>query len=648
MRAPWLSRDIIKCVRKKHEWFKKLRRGQISHQSYSRYSYALRKVLKLAEEEYYFRKLNSLQKDPKSHWKTINKLLNRGNDKFSNNHSEFEVEGNLVCDPNVISGKFNSHFIDHPKNINQAILNSQSNYLDLIPRNSTNMYFYLSSPAEVSKVIMTSNKNGSVGDISNKFLKMCVPYVSPLISNLFNSCIREGIFPDILKCAKITHVFKKGQKNQIVNYRPISVLPNIGKVLEALISVRLKGFFTRNELLHENQFGFRNGKNTEMAALKLIERALPALENKQYAICVFLDFAACFDTVDRNILFSKLDRYGVRDHSLNFIKSYFNGRRQYVSYNNINSPDAVQDLGVIQGSKLGPLFFDIYSNDLSILCESDENIHFADDTCLVYVHSDLEYLVSHVNERLSIILDWCRYNKLSLNPSKSEFMLLTHRPISREPEIFLGTDPVRRQESVKYLGLQIDERLTFRKHIMCVKKRLSQLCGAAYRLRLHFDLGSAKKFYYSCVYSLVTYCLLAWGGAIECTAIGRKVVKLHAKIINLLLKRFYPSDSCVFKASNLLKLGDIYKLYASIQMFKIIQLETSNVIDLSALNTPTHGYSTRNRLNFIPPFPRVCATRINFLYQFINIWNDIPAVMKELPRIAIFKKSMIAHYLSLY
>ena len=648
LRAPWMSGDIVRCVRKKHDWLKMLRLRQIAPQSYNDYSSALRIVLKLAEEEYHSRKLKSLKKNPKSHWKTINKLLNRGNHKLSQNCSEFEIDGNLVSDPHIISKKFNSHFINHPKNINQSILGSQGSYLESIPRNSTNMYFSLSTPSEVYEVIMNSSKNGSIGDVSNKFLKMCVPFVSPLTSDLFNSCIREGIFPDCLKCAKITPIFKKGQKNQIVNYRPISVLPNIGKILESLASVRLKTFFTRHDLLYDNQFGFRTGKNTEMAALKLIERALPALENKQYAICVFLDFAACFDTVDRNILLSKLDRYGVRDHSLNFIRSYFTGRKQYVSLNDVDSPEASQNLGVIQGSKLGPLFFDIYSNDLNILCSSDENIFFADDTCLIYVHSDLDFLVSHVNQRLSIILDWCRYNKLSLNPSKSEFVLLTHRTIGIEPEIFLGTEPIRRERSVKYLGLQIDERLTFRVHMKYVKKRLSQICGAAFRLRFHFDLSSAKNFYYSCVYSIVTYCLVAWGGAIECTAIGRKVEKLHAKIVNLLFKRFSPRDACVFKINNLLKLGDVYKFYASIQMFKVVQLQTSNVINVDSLSTPNHEYNTRNRLDFIPPFPRVCATQINFQYQLVSIWNNLPTQVKDLSRIGAFKRSLMTHLLSSY
>ena len=188
-----------------------------------------------------------------------------------------------------------------------------------------------------------------------------------------------------------------------------------------LITNRVKSVFDQYELLSPNQYGFRKNKNTELAGITLVNRLLPALENKSYAICVFLDFTACFDTLDRNILFSKLYKYGIRGVALDLIKSYFSDRNQAVHIENSISNIDEQKLGVIQGSKSGPLFFDIYSNDLNYICENDENIMFADDTCLTYVHENLQILESHVNSRLAKILDWCRFNKLSLNPTKFEF-----------------------------------------------------------------------------------------------------------------------------------------------------------------------------------------------------------------------------------
>ena len=154
----------------------------------------------------------------------------------------------------------------------------------------------------------------------------------------------QGIFPDIFKSAKITPVFKKGVRNMIKNYRPISILCNIAKIFEAVICSRLKEFFMSQNLLSEKQFGFRTNKSTEMAVHDLIFKLLPAFENKKYAICVFLDYSACFDTISREILLDKMKRYGVRGTELELIKSYLKGRQQYVNYSNTNSTHHQQNI----------------------------------------------------------------------------------------------------------------------------------------------------------------------------------------------------------------------------------------------------------------------------------------------------------------
>ena len=159
----------------------------------------------------------------------------------------------------------------------------------------------------------------------------------------------------------------------------------------------MSSYFYDNNLLSENQYGFRREKNTELACLSLIDRVLPAFVDQGYAICVFLDFSACFDTVDRTMALEKMHSYGVRGAPLELIKSYFTGRCQRVKYRGNLSNSAYQDIGVIQGSKMGPLFFDIYSNDINMICDQKENILFADDTCLIYFGVDLERLVMHVN-----------------------------------------------------------------------------------------------------------------------------------------------------------------------------------------------------------------------------------------------------------
>ena len=178
---------------------------------------------------------------------------------------------------------------------------------------------------------------------------------------------------------------------------------------------------------------------------------MPAIEHKKYAICIFLDYSACFDTICRDIILRKLDRYGVRGMSYNFVASYFTNREQQVKYGSSLSSCRVQSLGVVQGSKTGPLFWDIYSADFNALCPGDESILYADDTCLVYVGDSLEELTNRANMRLTQIYEWCNFNKLSVNPSKSEFMLVTNKMVNSTPQLFIGGSEIKKVNCFKYI-----------------------------------------------------------------------------------------------------------------------------------------------------------------------------------------------------
>ena len=186
-------------------------------------------------------------------------------------------------------------------------------------------------------------------------MKLCGVFVCNILSDLFNFCVQFGTYPEKFKIADVVPVYKKGSRDELCNHRPISTLPNLTKISEKLICTRLSSFFKQNELLSDNQFGFREGRNTELALLKLIGKIIPYLDAKLHVICVYLDFSSCFDTVPRNELISKLYRYGVRGRSLDFIKSYFTERKQRVHFGGEVSEVLPHELGVVQGSRGGAI-----------------------------------------------------------------------------------------------------------------------------------------------------------------------------------------------------------------------------------------------------------------------------------------------------
>ena len=294
-------------------------------------------------------------------------------------------------------------------------------------------------------------------------------------------------------------------------------------------------------------------------------------------------------------------------------------------------------------------FFDINSNYINKLCITDECILFADDTALTYVHHDLKYLLNHVNNRLKIILDWCRFNKLSINPTKSEFMIITNRNIDITPKLYLGDDEISKKRSVKYLGLYIDDGLRFQTQLHYLKTKLSRIRGISTRICKNLNLQTATTFYYAFVYSTITYCISVWGGALHHSYISSKLDKVHQKIVKNLFKKYYSNNVCLFKELKFLKLKDIHKFYACVYMYKILNSnECPTLSNDMCLDYRNHPHNTRNRHTLIVPFPRVNSVLRNYEYQFIKLWNELPERITNQTSLRLFKRKLQLYYIEFY
>ena len=644
--APWITGIIKKCIDKKHKWYKMVKDKRITSRCYKKYCKTLRNLLRIARNQYYSNKLKSLGKNMKKNWRLINKLLNKSKSSLPDT---FIINDVNCSNPENIAQKFNEYFVNHPKNIHEKVKASSIDFSYLIDSSRESMSFINCSPIEVAKEISSMKKQGGMHDIPARFLKLCDTYVANPLSRLFNQCIEKGLFPDILKTAQITPVHKKGPKNEIKNYRPIAVLMNIGKIFESIIQKRLLNYFENRGFLSANQFGFRKARNTELAVFTLIDRIMPAFEKKSFAICIFLDYSACFDTISRDILLKKLVKYGIRGTQMKLIESYFSNRRQCVKFGDKISPILHQKLGVIQGSKCGPLYYDIYTSEIANLCQPDEFVMFADDTCLIYTGDDIDVLTNRVNDRLSMVFDWCCYNKLSLNPSKCSYMLLTNRNVEIDPIIELDGEQLSRAHEFKYLGIFLDDKLKYQKHIEYLCDRMSSFCGITFRLQKLLDIKSAKNVYFSCIYSILIYCICVWGGVLKCSQRGSRLIRLHERSVKNLFSPFHPRATCIFKEMKILKLTDIHSLYIGIYMFKVLKLNEVPTLQVNLdLKYPVHDYETRNRDNPLRPCPHVLSIKLGFKYQCIDIWNKIPDNIKETNSLNIFKKNLTQHFLNQY
>ena len=259
--------------------------------------------------------------------------------------------------------------------------------------------------------------------ISTNFLIEFSQFLVPPLASIVNKSIREGLFPSLNKEADVCPIHKKNEKDRCENYRPISLLPNISKIFERIMYNRLINFLNESEIIYEFQFGFRKHYSTSHALLSIVEQIRSALDKNQFACGVFIDLEKAFDTVNHEILLSKLNHYGIRGVANKWFHSYLNNRHQKVSINGESSKMLPITCGVPQGSILGPLLFLIYINDMHLAVKSSTMYHFADDTNLLYSCKSLKVLHKRLNKDLELLYDWLCANRLSLNTGKTEFIV---------------------------------------------------------------------------------------------------------------------------------------------------------------------------------------------------------------------------------
>ena len=209
------------------------------------------------------------------------------------------------------------------------------------------------------------NKSAGFDDINYNVVKNCFGELSDPLLHIFNLSFLNGIFPDSLKIAKVTPVYKAGDSSDLGNYRPISILPCFSKILERIMYKRLNKYLQENKILYYKQFGFQAGHSTDHTIIQLVDQIYENFEENKYTLGVFIDLSKAFDTVDHEILLSKLETYGVKRNLLKWFKNYLTNRKQYVQINNNEKTVFENVICVVpQVSILGPLLLLIYVNDL--------------------------------------------------------------------------------------------------------------------------------------------------------------------------------------------------------------------------------------------------------------------------------------------
>ena len=619
------------------------------------------KLISEAKSSYYTTVLSTCKSDPKCFWKIFNELVPR---KSSPVPTSLKINDDLVYEADLIAEEFNQFFTDLPNQFQFHNLSSTGSFpdfsalRDFVAHNvPTNHYFeiqHLTPEFVLTELTHLKCTAAGLDDIGAKILKISAPVISPILSRIFNASICSSKFPERWKKAKVVCIHKAGDTSKTSNYRPISLLPLLSKVLERHIAISLNSYLQRFALLSDVQSGFRRNYSCETALLKLIQDCYDCLNKKELVGLVSLDFRKAFDLVSHPILLKKLQIYKFSCKSLDWFNSYLSERSQRVSFKNSLSTSKKIVRGVPQGSILGPLFFILFINDLvfSIL-ESNKTL-YADDCAIYSSNSSLDIVNSRLNRDVERILKWSSDNEMFIHIEKSYSMLICTRQKMMHLErkhldISCGVSLLNNVSYHKHFGIVIDDRLSWSYHIRFLTNKLNLRVSVFSGIKKFLPFSARMNYYHAFIASHLYYACTVWSGT---TSSNRSSLSTTLKRCakSILDVDFYSSHKPLFKKLNWLSFDSHLSYRRCLITYQCITGLAP--IYIQSMFIPVNSRKTHSMVSRTPacnlyvPKPNISLFKSSFAYDAAFVFNSLPLSAKLASSIKTFKRLVFQYLFS--
>ena len=481
------------------------------------------------------------------------------------------------------------------------------------------------------------SKSSGIDFLSSKLLKDSFQVLADKLTYLYNLSVAQGIFPTQWKKAFVIPIPKIGNPKKVENYRPISLLPLPGKLLEKLVHTQLSLYLEEEEILTNNQFGFRKQRSTSHAISQVLNQIYTNINRSNITAAVYIDFSKAFNSVQHSTLIAKLTELNLSAKTIEWITSYLHGRRQRTLANNTYSANLPVNQGVPQGSVLGPLLYIIYANDIVGKIKNSGFTFYADDTVLYSKKKSLVQSCEGLQEDLDNLSDWCNENDIFINTKKTKIMFFGSKAKIEStdlPNLRINDNIIQRAKTYTYLGIKLDEQLSLDTQAQAVIRKVSTKIYQLTKMRPFLSKKAALLVYKNMILPILEY------GDIFIHSASKKSRKKLQTLQNKALKcalskdKLYNTEN-LHNEAKLLKLKDRRHVHILLHMFQLAQIPGFKLWKAYQ----TTGVKTRSSKKKLISFRRPNNERYrkSITYQGPKLWNSLPAHIQKMDSYHDFK-----------
>lgn len=634
----WVNCDIVRESQELRDlfWFAKTVNTPEANVCYRSAKKTFSERVKVAKRQYMQDKISGSGNYCKTVWQVVNQNLGRV--KQANSLVTLNTGDAVYRDPVEVANVFCKFFATSIEDLLLANLPQREDCT--VPSSNTSSIFMgpITEVEMFTALKQIKNKKACCGadDVPLFVLEYLWDCVRTPLCHIFNLSLETGRFPHDLKLGFVLPLLKKGDPELPSNYRPITGLPSISKIFEKVIVSRLNSFMDRYSLLSPCQHGFRRGFSTETAAYDLVQFIYESLDAGCLALTLFFDLTQAFDCVDGEFLVRKLYSMGIRGNLSEWLRSFLSDRRVVVRVGDGQSSQQCLRHGVPQGGILSPTLFVLFINDLKEHLCTDPGVSsqltlYADDTTISISAKTAKELEEGSNDLIKSFHNWCDKNRLVVNATKSHYLVFHKKRIVPNLKLMLGPNQIKRLDACVFLGLRMDEKLTWQGHSDFVAGKLKSAFFAILNLRHILDTKQLLNTYYALAHSHIKYMILFWG---QCTAAELERVLIAQKRILRCIYGVKPLDSCrpVFVEHGILTVPCVLLFESLIYCRK----NMSKFPTVSLL----HGHNTRSQGDIlVSRYNLTLYTKSPYCFC-AEAYNHLPESIRSVSEFNMFRKQL--------